>query len=245
MDYSPTELIYMTDMFQLEEQATIIDVINWHDDGLALILDRTIFYPQGGGQPYDTGFIKSASGSFKVEEVRFKEGIVYHIGILEKGAFNKGDKVILQVDQERRMRNSKNHTAGHVIDIAMSNVGMKLTPARGYHFPQGAYVEYLESLEERERDQLLPKLQEEINSILGQKLSVSVRMVSAEELQQTAQFVPDYIPKDKPSRVMIIQGYYAIPCGGTHIANVGDIERLKIEKIKNKKGNLRISYSIT
>ena len=70
-------------------------------------------------------------------------------------------------------------------------------------------------------------------------------MVSCAELEQMAQFVPNYIPKDKPSRAMIIQGYYAIPCGGTHVENVRDVGPLKIEKIKNKKGNIRISYSIT
>lgn len=68
MHYSPTELIYMTDMFQLEAQAKVIEAIKWNDERLAIVLDQTIFYPQGGGQPYDIGFIKSASGFFKVEE---------------------------------------------------------------------------------------------------------------------------------------------------------------------------------
>lgn len=244
MLYSSTELIYMTDMFKFEMQAKVIDVIKWDDAYLAVILDRTIFYPQGGGQPYDVGLIKAASGCFKVEEVRFKEGIVYHIGVLESGSLEKGDEVTLQIDQARRKCNSRNHTAGHVIDIAMSNLGMKLIPARGYHFPEGAYVEYLGSLEEQEREELLPKLQKEVDLIIAQKLPVSIKMVSVDELQQMAQFVPDYIPKDKPSRAMLIQGYYAIPCGGTHVLNVADVGQLNIEKIKNKKGNVRISYSI-
>ena len=244
MPYTPTELIYMTDMHQHEAQAKVVDIINWQDGCLAVILDQTIFYPQGGGQPYDIGFIKTSSTNFKVEEVRFKDGIVYHIGSLINGELRKGDSVFLSVDEARRAYNSKNHTAGHVIDIAMSNVGMKLTPGRGYHFPEGAYVEYLGPLDEQERERLFPILQKEVDAIIAQKLPVSVQMVSAEQLQEMAQFVPDYIPKDKPSRVMIIKGYYAIPCGGTHVANVQEIGSLKIEKIKNKKGNVRISYSI-
>ena len=243
MSYSPTRLIYMTDMHQLEAQAEVVDLIKWQD-GVAVILDQTVFYPQGGGQPYDVGFIKTSSADFKVEEVRFKDGIVYHIGALIHGELRKGDSVFLEVDETRRAYNSKNHTAGHVIDLAMSNVGMKLTPGRGYHFPEGAYVEYLGSLEEQERARLLPVLQQEVDTIIAQKLPVSIKMVSAEQLQQMAQFVPDYIPKDKPSRAMIIKGYYAIPCGGTHVANLEEIGALKIKKIKNKKGNVRVSYSI-
>ena len=146
MLYKPTELMYMSDMFQLEVEAKIIDIVQWPDDRVALIIDRTIFYPQGGGQPYDIGSIDSATAHFNVEEVRFKDGIVYHIGMIEKGSLHKGDDAILRVDQERRMYNSRNHTSGHVVDIAMSNIGMNLTPGRGYHFPQGAYVEYLGSL---------------------------------------------------------------------------------------------------
>lgn len=235
----------MTDMHRLEAQAEIVDVINWQDGRLAIILDQTNFYPQGGGQPYDIGFIKTPSTNFKVEEVRFKDGIVYHVGSLIDGELHKGDLVSLVVDKTKRTYNSRNHTAGHVVDIAVSNVGMKLMPSRGYHFPEGAYVEYIGSLDEQERERLLPTIQQEVDAIIAQELPVSVMMVSIEQLHKMAQFVPDYIPKDKPSRVMIIQGCYAIPCGGTHVANLKEIGSLKIEKIKNKKGNVRISYSIT
>ena len=69
-------------------------------------------------------------------------------------------------------------------------------------------------------------------------------MVDLEELKKISKFVPDYLPKDKPCRVMIVQGYPGIPCGGTHVANTGTIKKVTIEKIKNKKGNLRISYRV-
>ncbi len=238
----PTTLLYMTDMHKLNETANVLDIITLEDGRTALILDQTIFYPQGGGQPYDQGTITSDNASFDVQEVRFKDGIVYHIGE-SSGTFQPSDAVHLSVNPARRAINNKSHTAGHIVDIAMDILGKKYIPARGYHFPEGAYVEYVGTLEETEREQLMQDLQREVNTILSSPHPVRVQMVNHEQLHALAKYVPDYLPKDKPSRVMIIEGFHAIPCGGTHVAHTQEIKQITIDKIKNKKGNLRVSYS--
>jgi Ser-tRNA(Ala) deacylase AlaX len=231
-------------MYLFEDTAKIIDIVPY-DTKIALILDQTIFYPQGGGQPYDQGTIKKNDGSeFMVEETRFKDGIVYHIGFVKTGTFNKGDHVTLIINQERRMFNSRNHTAGHILDIAMRNVGMHLTPGKGYHFPEGAYVEYTPTLDDQAREELKTKLQQEVDRLVEQTLPITIKLVTLQELQAMASYVPDYIPKDKPSRAMIVQGYPAIACGGTHAHNTQEVGPITIDKIKNVKGNLRVSYSI-
>ena len=69
----PTNLLYRTDMTQSESPASVIESSSWHDGRQTIVLDQTIFYPQGGGQPYDKGEIKSATAEFEVEEVRFKD----------------------------------------------------------------------------------------------------------------------------------------------------------------------------
>ena len=240
---SPTSLVYMNQMNCFEHPAKIIDIVKVNEKQ-AIILDQTIFYPQGGGQPYDQGTITSDGNSFCVEEVRFKDGLVYHIGTVQVGSFNPGMDVTLQVNQEQRIFNSRNHTAGHLIDIAMHNVGMSLIPTRGYHFPDGAYDEYEGTLDEDERAELAKKLQGELDRLTKGKRPVSVKLVSHDELRSIAKYVPDYIPQDKPSRVMIVEGCYAIPCGGTHAANTQEVGAVTIEKVKNRKGNLRISYKI-
>ena len=239
----PTILKYMDHGDLLEDTSTIIDVIQQDDQRQALVLDQTIFYPQGGGQPYDQGTITSESGSFTVEEVRFKEGIVSHIGQLT-GTLTKGDQVALEVNKERREFNNKNHTAGHIIDIAMRTCGISYVPTRGYHFPQGAYVEYGGTLDELEREALKDKLQKEVDTLVKEARPVTIKMVTLDELKKMASYVPDYIPKDKQSRAMVVEGYPAIPCGGTH-ANSTDVGTLAIVKIKNKSGNLRVSYAVT
>ncbi len=243
MNQEPTKLIYMEHMQRFEQAAKIIDIVNINDRQ-ALIVDQTIFYPQGGGQPYDQGTITANGNEFAVEEVRFKDGIVYHIGTITKGSFTPGMDVLLQVDKARRIFNSKNHTAGHLIDIAMRKIGMNLIPTKGYHFPQGAYDEYEGTLDEQERANLAQKLKPAIDQLMKEERQISVKLVSYDELAKLAAHVPDYIPKDKPSRVMIVEGFPAIPCGGTHVATTKEVGVVTIEKVKNKKGNLRISYAI-
>jgi Ser-tRNA(Ala) deacylase AlaX len=241
----PTYLKYMEHSHLFEDTAQVIELTEWEGKP-ALILDQTIFYPQGGGQPYDQGIIKTTdnSASFKVEEVRFKDGIVYHIGAVESGNFTPNMNVELSIDKDRRRYNSRNHTGAHIIDTAMRILGYELPPHRGYHFPVGSYVEYVGTLEEQERNELLPKLQTKVDELIKQNLPVEIKMVTLDELKAMASFVPDFIPKDKPTRAMIITNYPAIPCGGTHAQNTGEVAHVIVEKIKNKKGNLRISYSV-
>ncbi len=100
-------------------------------------MDGTIFYPQGGGQPYDQGVIESAKGKFLVEEVRFVDGIVKHIGMFERGSFEKGDEVTCHVDKARRDLHSRLHSAGHIVDMGMTELGLGWIPGKGYHFPDG------------------------------------------------------------------------------------------------------------
>jgi len=228
----------------LTDSATILSITKQHDNQQAVILNQTIFYPQGGGQPYDKGLIKNNDNIFVVEEVRFKDDTVYHIGFFQKGSFEADSPVMLHVDKERRIFNSRNHTAGHLIDIAMRTLGINSIPTKGYHFPKGAYVEYEGTLDAAERDTLQTTLEKAISDLIKQAIPITTAIVDRDKLTTIAYYVPDYIPDNKPSRVMIVQKYPAIPCGGTHVQNTKKVGSVIINKIKNKKGNLRISYSI-
>ena len=142
-----TKLLYLEDFTRLECDAKIVERSQENGKEI-LILDATVFYPQGGGQPYDTGVIESASGRFLVEEVRFMDGAVRHIGHFEWGELVIGDTVQCHVDAERRLLHSRIHSAGHLVDLAVAELGLPWTPGKGYHFPQGPYVEYAGNLNE-------------------------------------------------------------------------------------------------
>ena len=106
----------------MEARAKILEILE--ENGRAvIILDQTIFYPQGGGQPYDKGLIEGPSGKFLVEEVRFVDGVVKHMGTLE-GTLKPGDEVKCSVDEARRTLHSRLHSGGHVLDMAVNALGL-------------------------------------------------------------------------------------------------------------------------
>jgi len=223
-----TKLLYLEDMYKLQCNAHIIQIIN--ENGLnEIIVDQTVFYPQGGGQPSDIGTIKNDHAVFDVKRVSIKDEIVVHEGDFSKGnSFNRGSSVELEVNEHIRSLHNKYHTAGHLIDYALHNLGYNLISSKAYHFPQGPYVEYHGTLEQLEREQLQSKLEKEVNTLIDQALPVKITLID----------------NDPKKRAMIANNYQPILCGGTHIPNTKHISHITIRKIKNEKGNLRVSYGV-
>src|SRR5690606_2219228 len=164
---------------------------------------------------------------------------------IDEGSVDIDSLVDLYVDKDRRLLNSKIHSAGHIVDIALHKLGMKLTPHKGYHFPDGPYIEYMETIDDEAiRQELKNKLQVEVNALVEQHIPIHIKMVGSEELQTIAKYIPQNIPTNKPMRAMIIEGLPAIPCGGTHVDKTDDVINGVIDKIRNVKGHLRVSYSV-
>ncbi|KAK9664256.1 hypothetical protein RND81_14G029100 [Saponaria officinalis] len=145
---TPTKLEYYHNMWKFDSEAIFLSFLQGEDCRQALILDYTIFHPQGGGQPSDIGFISVSDSAFRfvVEDVRSIDGIVYHYGHVEnlegglepEWKIEKGTRVHLHVDESRRNLNSRLHSAGHLLDISIRNVGLgHLVPGKAYHFPDG------------------------------------------------------------------------------------------------------------
>ncbi|MFY9463074.1 MAG: alanine--tRNA ligase-related protein [Candidatus Sungiibacteriota bacterium] len=130
-----TKLLYLEDFLALTAEARVEEV-GEENGKVVVMLDATIFYPQGGGQPYDTGAIESGVGRFIVQDTRFTDGIVKHIGHFETGMFAVGEQVELSVDADRRALHSRLHSAGHVVDMAVA--GPAVDTGQGISFPAGA-----------------------------------------------------------------------------------------------------------
>ena len=232
-------------MQRTEGEATITTV--GRDGGReVVILDQTYFHPQGGGQPYDQGTIECSSARFHVDEVRFVDGVVQHIGAFETGAFSPGDIVTMRVDPDRRSLHARLHSAGHVVDMAVSATSLGWIPGKGYHFPQGPYVEYQGSAEGFDTEALKSEIEVKSNGFVEAGIETTLRFMTRSELSEVCRFVPDYVPENKPSRV-VFYGDFGVPCGGTHVANLRDIGRITIRKIKKAKGSagaVRVSYEL-
>src|SRR3989338_1480881 len=200
-----TKLLYLEKFALLEAPARVMEVLRENERDIVL-LDQTVFYPQGGGQPYDTGMIESPSGKFLVEEVRFVEGAVRHMGVFESGSFAAGDSVICRVDADRRLLHARIHSAGHLVDKAVAELNLPWKPGKGYHFPQGPYDEYEGSLDGLDKEKLKSDLEGLCNTY-------------------------------------VLAGF-AMPCGGTPVADLADIGPITIRKIKQEKDKIRIGYDV-
>jgi Ser-tRNA(Ala) deacylase AlaX len=225
-----TLLLYLSDWNQLTATATVTEVTTYKEK-VAIVLDQTIFYPQGGGQPWDTGsIIKNANAVFMITEVRFENGIVYHIGTMTSD-IKAGDTVTCSVDEPRRTLNSRLHSGGHLLDMALSRLGINWKPGKGYHFPEGPYVEYAGSLEGLDKE----KLKNDIEAACAALIATNT--------PTTISFLPEGVVNGKPARV-VLYGSHQIPCGGTHVNSLGEIGQLTIRKIKQEKENIRVGYDI-
>jgi len=240
---SSTHLLYLEDFNLLECDSQVLEVLK-EDEKDVVILDQTVFYPQGGGQPYDQGFIQNESGKFLVEEVRFLEGIVKHIGKFESGNFEKGMEIKCIVDRERRKLHSRLHSAGHVLDMAVAALGLSWVPGKGYHFPNGPYVEYAGQIEDSEKEKLRVEIEGKCNEFIREGIETTPVFMVKEKMHEVCRFVPEYLPEGKPTRV-VMYGEFGVPCGGTHVNNLKDIGPMAIRKVKLERGSIRVSYEIT
>lgn len=235
-----TKLIYLENFELIKYNAKVID-IKTEDNYTILILDSTIFYPQGGGQPYDTGFIENDSGKFIVEEVRFLDGVVKHIGKFEEGHFNIGEEVICLINNERRQLHSKLHSAGHIVDMVVNHLKLDWIPGKGYHFPQGPYVEYQGNLEQLDKEKLKEQIETLANNFIKEGIETKLIFIDKEKMKEYCRYIPEYLPTDKPSRI-VLYGNFGVPCGGTHVKNLADVKGLIIRKIKQNGPNIRVCY---
>ncbi|VFQ64653.1 unnamed protein product [Cuscuta campestris] len=110
----PTKLEYYDNMSKLQSTSTVLSSFRGEDGRDAVILDSTIFHPQGGGQPADTGFICTSNLKFLVQDVRSRDRIVFHYGVFDNSGdmelncmLEKGVEVSLSVDEPRRMLNTR------------------------------------------------------------------------------------------------------------------------------------------
>lgn len=237
-----TTLLYLSDMQTLEGAATVGDVRDV-DGRTGIVLDRTLFYPQGGGQPADRGVIESDSARFDVDSVRSIEDAVLHFGTFSSGSFARGSEVRMRVDGDRRRLNSRIHSAGHVVDLAVASVGLDWVPGKGYHFPDGPYVEYAGTIE-GDRDALRQKIEAECNRVVSEGAETRVVFATRDEIAKICRFVPDYVPAEGESRV-VMYGDFGVPCGGTHVANLREIGSITIRKMKPSGATIRVAYAVT
>jgi len=203
---------------------TQIRSVETRDNQLVITLEDTIFHPQGGGQPADTGTITSDTGAAQIIHVKRREdGVIEHIGTLLNGALQPGDRVDCAINQVNRELYTHLHSAGHVIDVALEQLNIHWEPGKGYHFPDGPYVEY--------------RTTETPDTELSKRLEAALAELIAKD-------IPTQVDVDGPKRIVTLAGK-AIPCGGTHVLSLKELGSIQIRHIKHKPGTVKIGYSVS
>lgn len=236
-----TKLIYLDNTYCYEHDADISH-FGADEKGSYCVLNETIFYPQGGGQASDIGTISVGDNVSHVTFVGYVDGEVRHYGDFSSISGSEGQQVHQNIDISRRMLNAKAHTAGHLIQCVVEKLNNQLKAVKGYHFPDGSYVEFIGDSDIDPESQL-GLINSNLIKMIADATPNKISMVSREELLRLCPDLPYEIPENKPTRVMAIGNYSPVPCGGTHLASMGEFNSVTVTKIKKKKDRTKVSYS--
>lgn len=236
-----TDLLYLSNTYLFNETGKIIDKGS-DEKGTFLVLDRTIFYPQGGGQPSDIGVIEFGEKKYNIHFVSFLNGNVLHYTKDDIKNLALGGNIQMSIDKEKRLLHSKCHTAGHLVAGLANRLFEDLIGKKGYHFLDGPYVEF-EGLLKSSIEDFHVQLNEILVEFLNLDLRINAYAVEPDFIKKLKLPIGFQAPEGKSLRVVEIEGLDPVPCGGTHIESTFFLKNLQIKKVQSKKGVLRISYN--
>ncbi len=232
-----TDLVFLRDAYLRELEATVVEV---RDN--ALVLDRTIFYPTGGGQPHDTGIIDGQL----VVDVRKDGDVVVHTLIDGAAVPSVGSSVLCHVDWGRRHKLMRTHTAMHVLCGVIWNE---------WHVPvTGGNMEPLTARMDFEfnplPDDFAARVEQLVNEAIARDHRIEVSFlprdtaVMDEDLIRTkVSLIPESV---KEIRVVDIVGLDKQADGGTHVASTREVGTFRVAKVENKgKGFRRVRVELT
>lgn len=224
-----TDLLYLTDSYLREFEATVVAV---DEEQNRVALDRTAFYPGGGGQPHDVGELIVGEQTLPVRKVKKEGDLVWHW--VEGALPEVGARVQGRIDWDRRYLLMRTHTALHILSaVVYRDYGAKVTG--GNMEPGKGRMDF--EFENLTKD-LVQEIEEKVNAEVAAARPVSVRILPREEAFQ----IPDLIrtkinllpPHITEVRVVEIEGLDLQADGGTHVANTREVGRVRIPEYKSK-----------
>ncbi len=193
-----------------------------------IITAVTPFYATMGGQSADFGEIKTANGSFKVEDVvKLKGSRVAHIGVVTSGKISKDDEATLIVDKNRRASICKNHSATHLLQKALQTVlGDQVHQAGSYQDAERTRFDF--SHDRAVTKEELEKIETIVNEKIAEDLKVETKVMSLDEAKKTGAMALFGEKYGETVRVVGMGDFSTELCGGTHVSHTGQIRTFKI-----------------
>ena len=221
-----TEPLFRSDAYLKEAQATVVFA-----DGRGVALDRTVFYPQGGGQPGDHGVLDLSDGeALPIVNTVYDADrkTILHVPPGDVAAIGPGARVLARIDWERRYKRMRAHTALHLLSVVLP-------------YPvTGGSVGEAEGRLDFDCEATLDKAEVErrLNELIALDRTVTDRWISDEELEANPGLVKTMSVKPPTGtgriRLVEIENLDLQPCGGTHVASTREIGRATVTQIEKK-----------
>ena len=230
-----TEEIFRDDAYAKTCEATVTGVGEY-----GIELDRTVFYPAGGGQPGDTGVLRTSGGTgIVIADTVHEKGTGVHLHVAADGqpVLSVGDTVTAEIDWHRRYAHMRMHTALHLLcsvvegGVTGGSIGAEKSRL-DFDLPDTALDK--------------EKITVGLNRLVDEDHPMAARWITDEELAANPDLVRTMSVRPPAGsgrvRLMEIPGVDLQPCGGTHVRRTGEIGRLRVGKIENKgRHNRRIN----
>jgi alanyl-tRNA synthetase len=248
-DSPKTELIYWRDSYAKSFESEVTQVARDGKKNAYVVTRASNFHPKSGGQPSDTGTITAGAGmNFSVRKVMITNGVIVHYGSVVEGSIdqlNLGAKVKGEIDWGARYSAMRKHTAGHLFDHCLDAATRRPSRTIDSWLGDPCYVTYAgQKPSEEELDRAVKLEIEEIKK----GLPVRIEFVSYQEMLKIAGDAPNIarLPESELMRIVTIEGYKPIPCGGTHVRNTIEIGGFALNKVEGIDGGkaFRVYYDV-
>ena len=232
----------------LSDEETLTDAIATDEeakDGVLVVLDKTPFYAEMGGQAADHGVLSSADCSLRVLDVKkTPKGYYVHTCVLESGIVKVGDHLTAQVDKEYRMAIARNHTATHLLQAALREVlGDHVHQAGSYQDAEITHFDFTHFSAVTPEE--LARVQKIVNDKIYESMNVTVREMPIEEAKKLGAMALFGEKYGKVVRVVDIEGWSTEFCGGTHVKNTAQIGGFKIVSEASVAAGIRRIEAVT
>jgi len=228
---SATERLYYRDSHLLEFDARVVDVSERDDGAIAVMLDRTAFYPTGGGQPNDTGVLGEARVVDCIDAEA--EGVLH---VIQGAVPQVGDTVHGKVDALRRLDHMQQHTGQHILSAAF----VRLFDAPTRSFRVLAHECEIDVELNDPSDEKIDQAVDLANQTIWQNLPITIREVTTEEA--AALPLRKEPAREGELRIIEISDFDLTPCGGTHAEATGEVGIIAVRGWERAKGLTRIHF---
>jgi alanyl-tRNA synthetase len=227
----PTQRLYFTDSSVLEFSATVLDV-KPSPRGDCIVLDRTAFYPTGGGQPNDTGALDEVT---VIDVFEDESGAIYHL-VDQSKLIAPGKNVEGRIDRARRLDHMQQHSGQHVLSQAF----VQACGAETRSFHLSGQTSTIDIELQKPTDKAMRAAEDLANAIVFEDRLMRIHLVTEDEASRLPLRKETAVKGD--IRVIEIEDFDWSPCGGTHASRTGQIGMIAIRSYERAKKMTRVEF---